>query len=109
MKQFENHTPRPWGWDKDYWGNCEDLIGPNNAPVAKAEDYYIDVNEPDAELLAAAPDLLADRDHLWRALTEAIEELEDRQPFVEPSPRRERYKRWLDGLRAALKGDSNGR
>ena len=73
---FEGHTPGPWRWDDEYKGCRTELMGPNYDTVASAEDRSgypytdaaIEISRADAELIAAAPDLLAERNQLREAL-----------------------------------------
>jgi len=50
------HTPGPWNWV------CDNLIGKSGALVIESIPYegmWINNKDPDARLIAAAPDLLA--------------------------------------------------
>lgn len=62
---MSKHTPGPWGWENHpYNGEPIALTGGNDTDVLLAtgsgEQAWLQVNEADARLIAAAPDLLAE-------------------------------------------------
>lgn len=64
----KGHTPGPWFWTESKEGEAGELRGPNCNTVASPQvdigDYglsakcWVDVSIADAQLIAAAPDLL---------------------------------------------------
>jgi hypothetical protein len=60
------HTPAPWGW-YDAWEDSEGIHSPHlgrvergdRQTIVEARGADLVVSEPDARLIAAAPDLLA--------------------------------------------------
>jgi len=53
------HTPGPWKIEQDDRGYFE-KIGPLSMGFTHADDAWLDVEEADARLIAAAPEMLED-------------------------------------------------
>ena len=60
------HTPGPWEWSDDGNGNCWGRAGLKPCVLSATVHGLVYVDDADARLIAAAPDLLeALRDALW--------------------------------------------
>lgn len=77
LAAFEGHTPGPWRWVGDPRSSCMPSLVGASGPVCDfgiAEQYYPTAGSPpegpDAELIRAAPTLLAELRRLRAALTE---------------------------------------
>lgn len=60
---MSKHTPEPWHWEEDEFGNYCAIVG-NGHVLCEATQYetespFINISVPDARLIAAAPELLA--------------------------------------------------
>ena len=82
MSDYTGHTPGPWEWTRRF-GDYIALRGDNYAPVIERDtpegpspDTYLDINEADARLIAAAPELLAENKRLREALWSVIRAME---------------------------------
>jgi hypothetical protein len=100
MPEQTKHTPGPWSWDGTSYRT---LVGPDGVDILwyTNEDDGVHCEEPDAPLIAAAPDLLAaakltslmfkresvdrstrlgdDEYEAWAALNKAIAKAEGRE------------------------------
>lgn len=95
MKRFESHTPRPWmctidndieAWVITDCGPTQSHDGDGASEcIANVYDYR------NAQLIVAAPDILAERDRLFQAITDYLGALETTGTAR------------LDGLREAIK------
>ncbi|MCA1800140.1 MAG: hypothetical protein LC687_00835 [Actinobacteria bacterium] len=67
MKQLEGHTPGPWWYEKEDEGDRH-FVACNLTECDETVICKATYGEADARLIAAAPDLLVERDRLHEAL-----------------------------------------
>jgi len=79
------HTPGPWSWDDDGNGNKWGRRFLNPAVIHSTVEGMINVDDEDARLIAAAPDLLDALLGTTAALTAAISLLEKGGKKAAPS------------------------
>lgn len=82
--RFKGHTPFPWkAIESPTAKGCLIVIGGNGGAVASASNVALDphhgwvvLNDADARLIAAAPELLAENERLKSVNTELVEALQ---------------------------------